>query len=169
MKTILAYFILFSAFSIEAHEHRHHGAHAHGAGKLGIAFEGANGKIDFKIPSESIFGFEHDAKTKKQKAAKKAGISVLEQKPGSLVIFDPALQCVITANKVEVVKEKRGSHSDTVAEYTVKCVKSPAGTAITFNFHSEFPRIKEIDVEIVADSFQKAGEVKTSGTRLELK
>ena len=168
MKNVLIGLLLFSCSAL-AHDHRHHNAHVHGAGKLGIAFEGANGKMDLKIPSESIFGFEHAAKTKKQKAVQKAGITTLEQKISSLVVFESSLACVITTDKVEVVKGKRSTHSDTVAAYAIKCAKSPIGTVITFNFQNEFPKIKDLDVEIVADNIQKAVEVKASGTRLELK
>ena len=168
MKTVILSILLLSS-GLQAHEHRHHGSHQHGAGKIGIAFEGANGKMDLKIPSESIFGFEHQAKSTKHKAAQKAGLKSLEEKIGALVVFDPALQCVISTDKVEVVKEKRSSHSDTVGIYTIKCSKSPLGSTITFNFQKEFPRIKDLDVEVVADSLQKSIEVKESGARLELK
>ncbi len=168
MKFFIIGLVLYS-FTVGAHGRRHHDVHVHGAGKLGIAFEGANGKIDLKIPSESILGFEHEAKTKRQKAAKAAAISALEQKADFLVVFDPALQCIITPDKVEVIRGERSTHSDTVATYSVKCAKSPVGSVITFNIHNEFPKIKSLGVEVVADNIQKAAEVKASGTRLELK
>ena len=45
------------------HEHREHGAHVHGSAKLSIAFDKNKGKIEFKTPGESLFGFEYKAKT----------------------------------------------------------------------------------------------------------
>ena len=169
MKINLLSGILFLVQSLNASEHRHQGSHEHGAGKIGIAFEGANGKMDFRIPSESIFGFEHEAKSAKHRAAQKSGLTKLEKNISQMVAFEPSLQCVISTDKIEIVKEKSGSHSDTAAAYSIKCAKSPAGSAITFSFQKEFPKIKDLDVEVVVDSLQKSIEVKESGVRLELK
>lgn len=153
----------------QAFDRRHENAHEHGSGNLGIAFEGAVGKMDFKIPSESIFGFEHEAKTEKQKSAQKAGLKALSEKIESLIVFDPALKCKVSIDKVEVVREKKSSHSETVAAYGVKCDKSPLGTSIIFNFQKEYPKIKDLDVEVVVDNLQKSMEVKNLGAKLELK
>ncbi len=57
MKTFILVLSLFFGLTLHAKKtHRQHSVHKHGAGTLGIAFDGKNGKLEFKIPSDSIFG-----------------------------------------------------------------------------------------------------------------
>ena len=157
------------SLSVLAHEHREHGAHQHGAGKMGIAFDGKAGKIDFKIASESIFGFEHEAKSAADKKRKTEGLKLLETKMSEMVSFEKSLNCVITTEKIEVLQEKKSSHSDTAASYNVTCEKSPAGSELVFNFQSVFPKIRDLDVDVVVDNLQKSIEAKANGTKIQLK
>lgn len=169
-----------------SHSHREHGAHQHGAGEMGIAFEGANGKIEFKSSSESIFGFEHEARTDGDKKRQQEGLSKLENKIGEIVVFDPSLNCRISKEKVEVVREseaaaasqdakpakkahRHAEHSETVGMFAVVCDKSPVGTDITFNFQKHFSRLKDVDVQVIADAVQKAAEAKKNGVKISLK
>lgn len=169
-----------------SHSHREHGAHQHGAGQLGIAFEGANGKIEFKSPSESIFGFEHEARSEGDKKRQQEGLAKLENKISEIVVFDSSLNCRISKEKIEVVREsaaaaasqdakpakkahKHAEHSETVAMFAVACDKSPVGTEITFNFQKHFPRLKDVDVQVIADAVQKAAEAKKNGVKIQLK
>lgn len=157
------------------HKHREHGAHEHGAGKLGIAFEGVNGKLDFKIPSESIMGFEYAPKTEKDKKTKAESLALLENKISAMVVFESSLNCKISKEKIDVVKdeeeakETKAEHSDTIALFNVVCEKSPAGSKISFNFQNFFSGIKDMDVQIIVDNVQKSVEAKKSGTIVELK
>lgn len=177
---ILTALLSFNAFAGEKHSHREHGAHEHGAGTLGIAFDGLKGKIDFKIPSESIFGFEHEAKTEKDKKVMNDGLAKLESKISEMLVFDASLKCVISKDKIEVLAEKNddkkakhkhshSNHSDTVASYNVVCEKSPLGTELTFNFQQQFPKIKDLDVQVVVGDLQKSVEAKKNNTKLLLK
>jgi hypothetical protein len=149
------------------HSHREHGAHVHGAGNLGIAFDGLKGKVDLKITGESIFGFERVAKNDKDKKTVADALAKLESKISEMLVFDIASKCAITKDKIEVVQN--GKHSDVVASYNVLCEKSPAGTELTFNFQTQFPRIKDLDVDVIVDNLQKSVEVKKSDTKLVLK
>lgn len=168
MKSVfLALFGTFTIFA-SAYEHREHGAHSHGAGTLGIAFDGLKGKIDFKIPSDSIFGFEYVAKSDKDKKKRDEGLSKLETKISEMIVFESALNCRITKDKIEVVAESP-KHSDTVASYNVNCDKSPIGTELNFNFQKQFPKIKDLDVQVIADNVQKSVEANKNNTKLLLK
>lgn len=155
--------------------HREHGAHQHGAGTLGIAFEDAKGRLEFKIPSESIFGFEYAAKSEKDKKAKETQLAKLENNIAEMVSFDASLKCQIIKDKIEVVKDEKESaeahaeHSDTTATFNVSCEKSPVGTKIVFNFQKHFPKIHDLDVQIIAGNVQKSVEAKKNGTSVELK
>lgn len=161
MKKIVLTGLLSFGLSLWATEkkiHREHATHEHGAGHLGIAFEGKIGKIEFKIPSESIFGFEHEAKNKKDKALKIQGLATLENKIADMVVFEPQLKCLISKEKIEV--KQNGKHSETLANYNVVCAQSPLETAIEFNFQKYFQGIKDIDVQVIVDNLQKSTELK---------
>lgn len=162
--------VSLSSFAKKAEHgsHREHGAHAHGAGNLGIAFEGPNGRIDLKIPSESIVGFEYIAKSEKDKSRRDSAISILEKSIAEMVVFDGSLNCKITKEKIEIKAESQ-KHSDLLADFTVACAKSPVGSEVIFNFQSHFPRIKDLDVEVIVDSIQKSVKAKRNNTRLLLK
>ena len=152
----------------EQKSHREHGAHAHGAGSLGIAFEGPNGRIDFKMPSESIVGFEYVAKSAKDKSKRDTAILTLEKNISEMVVFDATLNCKFNKEKIEIIAESE-KHSSLVAGFNVMCLRSPVGTEIIFNFQKQFPKIKDLDVEVVADSVQKSVEATKDNTRLFLK
>lgn len=172
--TLSALFAL-SSFAKEKTKHREHGAHQHGAGTLGIAFDGLKAKLDFKIPSDSVVGFEYTPKTEKDKSTKKTQLDKLENRISEMVVFDSSLNCKITTDKIEVIKDEEESkethseHSDTFAKFDISCEKSPAGTKIIFNFQKVFPKIKDLDVQIIVGDIQKSVEAKKDGTTVELK
>lgn len=170
----IVYFILLTsslAFSStkKTTEHRHHGAHAHGEGSLGLAFDGATGKIDFKIPSESILGFEHKVKTSKDKKKQFDSLDKFDSNVAKMIVFDAALKCQFLKEKLEVVFDSKSSkHSDVVAVYNVNCQASPIETTVTFNFKKYFSKIKNIDAQVIVDSLQKSIEISKDGTKLML-
>jgi len=177
MKNILfavTFCLTLTAFA-KKEEHRHHGAHHHGAGTLGIAFDGLNAKIEFKTPSDSVIGFEYTPKSEKDKATKKMQLDKLESKIAEMIVFDPSAKCQISKEKVEVVKDEAESkethseHSDTIANFNVTCEKSIVGTKIVFNFQKFFPKLSDLDVQVIVGDIQKAVEAKKDGTTVEIK
>lgn len=161
---------LFSLCSqaAEKPEQHTHGTHAHGAAELSIAFDGTLGKIEFKTPSDGIVGFEHAAKSAADKKAKDEAFKRIETNISEIISFDKSLKCQITKDKIEMIATSE-THSDTTAAFTVKCGKSPLSTKIIFNFQKYFPRLQDIDAQIIVDNLQKSSEIKTNGTRVELK
>ena len=147
--------------------HREHQAHQHGAGKLGLAFEGTKGVIDFEIPAESIMGFEHEAKSKADQKKKADSIELLKTKMNEMVQFDSTLNCVMQAQDVQVVSQEK-NHSEVKAQYAVQCEKSLLGSVINFNLQKHFKRIKKVDVQIIVDSLQKSIEVKNKPAQIKL-
>lgn len=166
------------------HEHREHGAHQHGVGTVGVAFEALKGKIEFKIPAESIVGFEHEAKKDADKKKQTDALAKFESKINEMLVFDASLKCVFTKEKVEVVREeehkdekhdhkhkghKHAAHSDFVAHYNVTCEKSPAGTDLTVKIHSQFKKIKKIELQLIVDNLQKAQTITKDNVVVSLK
>lgn len=85
-------------------------AHQHGVGQLDIAFEGHHVEIELTLPGVDAVGFEHAAKTKKDRQAVRKAVKTL--KDGARIIsFPAAAQCRF--EKVEVkstMLEDHGIH-----------------------------------------------------------
>jgi hypothetical protein len=150
-------FVLFALSMAAQHKHSH-GAHVHGAAKLGLAMEGTKGEIDFEAPADSIFGFEHVAKTAADKAREKAGLEKLRTRIADMVRFPAAATCRITPKELHVDRE--GGHADVHGEFTVACAKVPDANAISFRFRQHFPALQEVDVQMTTDSGQRGMKVK---------
>ncbi len=160
--------VSLSAHAAEKHEHREHGAHTHGSAELSIAFDSAQGKIEFKSPSDGVIGFEHAIKSASDKRDKDNAFKKLEINISEIISFDKSLKCKILKDKIEIIAES-DSHSDTNASFTVNCERSPLGTKIIFYIQKFFPHIKDIDTQIIVDNIQKSAEIKANGTSIELK
>lgn len=156
--------LLLSALVFAAREQ---GAHVHGVGQVQMGFDGSKGKIHLEVPAEVIFGFEHEAKSKKDKQKKESALKVLDEKISEMIVFDPTLSCEIKKEIFEV--NQKNGHADISAEYSVSCAKSVAGSSLVFNFQKVFSRFKKAQVEVLADGVQKSLQVTKNGERLELK
>ncbi|WP_373999151.1 DUF2796 domain-containing protein [Bdellovibrio bacteriovorus] len=159
MKVLLLSAMVFAA--------REQGAHVHGSGKASLAFDGKNGKIELHVPAESIIGFEHQAKSKADKQKKDKALAKLEEKIGEMIVLDPALKCEIKKDIFEV--NQHDSHAEVEAEFNVTCEAPAAGSTITFNFSKQFPRLKKVQVDVLADGVQKSTQVLKNGDSVELK
>ena len=148
--------------------HREHKAHDHGAGQIGIAFDGTDGKIDFDIPAESIIGFEYEPTKLADKKKLSDGLQMLRSKINDLIIFEGKSKCEITVQSVELERSE-SKHSDIAGQYSVKCLESPLGSTIKFKLHSQFKRIKKLQVQVVVDSLQKSASISKDGEKIELK
>lgn len=160
----LVFFVSLTSFAKE--KHQEHAAHVHGGGKLAIAFDKSVGKIEFKSSAESILGFEHKAKTAKDKKNVAEKTTSFEKEISKMIQFDPTLNCQFKKEMIGQVpegndKDEKGSgeHSDWVANYTVTCVQAPIGTKITIDF-TQFKALKDLDVTILIDALQKSAEFK---------
>lgn len=145
-----------------------HGAHVHGVAQLAVAFDGAKGTLELRAPSESIYGFEHEAKDEKQKAAIEGALSMLESHLEMMVQFPAGLNCKYTKEKLGVEREgPKSKHAETVAVFAVACDKSPAGAQVNIGIHEHFPNIKTLKATFVLDSMQKSMDV-TGTTTVQL-
>jgi len=166
---ILTFAALLLTFDIHAkEEHREHGAHQHGSAELSVAFDGPTGHVEFKSPSDSIVGFEHSAKTPADLKTKELAFKKFEGNIAEMVSFEKSLDCKFKTEKLEMTADS-ARHSDTIANFSVKCLKSPAGTKLSFHFQKYFSKLKDIDAQILIDAVQKSAEIKANNTVIELK
>jgi len=59
MLAVAPVLVASAAFAASEGEHREHGAHEHGHGKLDIVVEGEELVVEFRIPAVNVVGFEH--------------------------------------------------------------------------------------------------------------
>src|SRR5262245_25375966 len=81
--------------------HRELGPHEHGRGTLNIAVEGNKISMELEVPGVDIVGFEHEAKTREDKATLEKAKQKLSA-PLSLFKLPASAGCRVTEAKVEV-------------------------------------------------------------------
>lgn len=153
-------------FSMMALAHTEHGAHVHGSAKMSIAFDGKKGKIELHSPSQEIYGFEYEAKSKADKFKKEQGLKKLEDHIAEMVVLPAAAKCTIKKDIFEVNQDAK--HADVEAEFSVEC-ETPVAGSITFNIQKTFPKLKKVQVDLLIGEIQKSVEVTKNGDSLELK
>ncbi|MBL7670269.1 MAG: DUF2796 domain-containing protein [Bdellovibrionaceae bacterium] len=179
--TILLVLMSTSVYADKKKEHRHHEAHVHGGATLNIAFDQLKGQVEFKAASEGVLGFEHEARTEKDKIKLNETIAKFETAIGSMIKFDDSLRCTFTKEKIEMIAEKedhnkkekdhdehKGEHSDFIATFAVNCKKELKGTKVTFDF-SQFKDLKDLDVTLLVGDLQKSVEIERKPVIVELK
>lgn len=168
LRALLSLVVLSLCLPWTSSGHSPQKAHVHGLGKVQIAFDGKKGKIQLELPGESLFGFEHEAVTKSDKRKKDQALKTLEEKISEMIVLEESLKCEIKKDIFEVNQAK--NHSDVEAEFNVTCEKNLVdSTRLVFYFQKHFPRLKKIQIDVLADSIQKSLEVSKDGDVLELK
>lgn len=179
---VLSLGISLSTFA-ESKKHQHHKAHVHGQAEVMIAFDKELGKLELTSPSDSIFGFEHEAKSEKDKKTVESQTKMIEENIQKIFVLAPELNCQWTKDRIiqkledddhekEDKKHKdhdhHGEHSEVEIVYAVKCTKSPIGTTLTVDL-SLLPKIKKASVTVLADQIQLSTNYKGQPTKIELK
>ena len=169
--------------------HRQLGAHAHGQGKLNIAFEGRRIEMELEAPAADIVGFEHAARTPEQRTAIAKARAVLA-KPLALFVLPAAAGCKVAEAKVRLIAgghahshghghghshgkpgakaDDASAHSEFHAEYALTCAKPDLVQAIDFEYFKTFAGANELDVAIVAKKGQSKYKVTRDKPKLEL-
>ena len=180
-----SYFINLGLQKSKAHEHREHGAHVHGGATLAVAFDGFNGKIEFKAAADGVLGFETEPQSEAQKKVYHDVVEKFERDIGKMIVFDRRLGCMISKDKIERVadipepaaaptKGKKAKaaptaqHSDFIANFNVICGLAIDGSVIKFDF-SGFSHLKDIDVTVLSGNIQKSAELKGKPLSLEIR
>jgi hypothetical protein len=144
----------------------------HGVATLNIAFEGRTGLIELLAPAEDIYGFERDPRTPAERERRARALETLRTQIPSMVRFDPAIGCSITAIEVHAGNDSHAhanltgghfhsqrdssgrTHVEVHAEYAVRCRELPAGHDIRFGFSKAFPSLRTVLLQLLADDAQ---------------
>ncbi len=109
MRILSFLFIILFTSNVLAGEKRQLDSHEHGHGTLNIAVEDNKITMELEVPGADIVGFEHEAKTKKDKATLKKAISDLK-KPLGLFVLPSSAVCKVKEAKVKLDGEEHDHH-----------------------------------------------------------
>jgi hypothetical protein len=150
--------------------------------RLNIAVESNTAVIEFRAPGESLYRFEHEARTDTEKKKQQAAVELLKGKIHELLILDKALGCKFTPKRVAVVAEgadrgkkaeeqkaspgkqaeqkKSSEHREVVAEFSLTCEKPLSGSTVRFGFTKAFPSLQELKVQALSGDKQSGATVR---------
>ena len=174
--------------SFAADEHRELGVHEHGRGTLNIAVEGNKVTMELEVPGVDLVGFEHAAKTRRDKSAvEKAKTQLMA--PLGLFALPASAACRVTEAKVEIGEHdhdtkrepkaaagaeaekgaaKSEGHSEFHAQYALECAAPGNMTAIEFGYFRTFAGAQKLDVNVITPKGQSKFEVTRSNPNLSL-
>ena len=130
--------------AIAEDKHRQLGAHEHGHGSFNIAIEGKRVSMELEAPGADIVGFEHKARTRKQKAAVSTAKKKLK-KLANVVTLPAAAGCKLKKASIELHIEgddhddhKHGKKKKAKHKHGHKHGKKKAEKEAKEESHSEF-------------------------------
>lgn len=168
-------------------QQRQLGAHEHGRGALNMAIEGARVSLELEAPGADIVGFEHVAKTARQKAAVAQAKKQLLA-PQALFKFPGAAGCEVADARVDLEgggeheheeakagsaaakgpEAQAGNHSNFHAQYAFNC-KDPASiTVVEFGYFQAFAGAQKLEVNVITAKGQTTFEVTRAKPRIVL-
>ncbi|HYW30106.1 MAG TPA: DUF2796 domain-containing protein [Gemmatimonas sp.] len=130
--------------------------HVHGEAMLDIGIEGRTGTLEFRVPGEDLYGFEHMPRTSPERDRRDAALALLRSRGMSLARFHPALRCKVTP---EAITSSTGKHIEVRARYRVACQHPIAGRDVGFGITAMFPSVVRVRVQLVSDTAQAATTV----------
>lgn len=165
-------------------QHRHHKPHEHGRGTLQMVIEGQRVSLELEVPAADIVGFEHAAKSARQRAQVDQAKKRLLQ-PQALFTFPDAAGCALDNASVNFEAQQdheqaTGSasgrtpeaaedrHSNVEAQYAFTCTSPDRITSLEFGYFRAFPGAHKLAVSAVTPKGQKAFEVSRAKPRLNL-
>ena len=168
--TLLACAALCGSALAQGHKqgggHAH--AHAHGVGQLQIAIDGPLVRGELHIPMESLLGHEYLPRSQAQKNAM-AQLRQSLANPAYVMLPVAAAQCQATESlATSPMFEGRdgGGHSSLLYAFAFRCEQPQHLRKIDFPLFAKHPRLKEIEVELVAPAVQRALRIKAAQPQL---
>jgi Protein of unknown function (DUF2796) len=149
------------------------GAHQHGASKLNVAVEDQTIAMELSAPADDIVGFEARPRTEKQKAAIEQATATLRD-PLKLFTLPPAAGCTVASASVELVfgegpRPEASDHAEFEGRYSLSCTNVAAVLDIEFPYFKLFPKVDEVEVQVISPKGQKSFEIKRARPRLSLR
>jgi len=159
-----------------------HEAHVHGVGKLDMAIDGDQVTLHLDTPLMNLLGFEHAAKSPKDRSAvQKMALKLRDA--GRIFVTTPAAECRPTSIKLASkalhpillgkpstpaarTKPTRSEHADLNADYVLQCAHPDLLKTIDVALFTQFKGFQKIDVQMVTPKKQLAAMLRPSNSRL---
>ncbi|HEU0157987.1 MAG TPA: DUF2796 domain-containing protein [Hyphomicrobiaceae bacterium] len=169
-------------------QQRQLGAHEHGRGTLNLAIEGTRVSLELEVPAADIIGFEHVAKTPRQKAAVAQAKKQLLA-PQALFKFPGAAGCVVADASVDLEADgeheheqakaggdgaktadagQEANHSNFHAQYSFTCKTTASITVVEFGYFQAFAGAQKLEVNVITAKGQSSFEVTRTKPRIDL-
>ena len=159
-------------------QHRQHGSHEHGLAQLNIAIEDSQIYLELASPAANIIGFEHKPHNDTQRQTLKKALKILNQ-PKLLFTPSPPANCKLSkfevdADTLQETHEKKDSHNHTghadfSAHYVFHCNKIDKLDTLQLPLLQQFPGIKQLQVQLLTESGQRAMTITANKATINLK
>lgn len=173
----------------DEHESHSHGAHEHGHGQLNLVLDGNQLMLELQAPAADLVGFEHLAKSDKEKAQYAKALALLQQ-PDTLFRFDPAAGCKLSGQDLQTAKEEHdhdhdhdhdkaagkehehhhdhdeAGHADMGAMYTYTCAAPDKLSGLEATLFTVYPSLEKLSVQGILPTGQTAAELTPSANKL---
>jgi len=166
--TLLACAALCGSALAQGHKHGGGHGHAHGVGQLQIAIDGPVVRGELQIPMESLLGHEYLPRSQAQKNAM-AQLRQSLTNPAYVMLPVAAAQCQVTnslATSPMFEGRDSGGHSSLLFAFAFRCEQPQQLRKIDFPLFAKHPRLKEIQVELVASAVQRSLRIKAAQPQL---
>ena len=163
-----------------------HEAHVHGVGQLDVAIDGNTLSLHLDSPLANLIGFEHAAKSAKDKQAVQA-MSADLRAAGKLFVTSPAAACSLTSVSLNaagiepsLLGEKNASgttgashasadgHADLDGDFTFRCQHPEQLREIDVKLFKRFTGFQRIAVQVVTPKRQSAATLTPDNSKLNL-
>lgn len=172
-----------------ADEHRHHGAHEHGVGKLDFAQEGTVLHIELDGPAMNIVGFEHAPSSEEDHKTLERALARLKD-GAALFALPEAANCHLVGADAHTPLVDHGegnahhegehhdedehhdeheheeTHSDITATWRFDCAHPEALDRVNVRGFEAFPRTERLQVQFITGNHQGAAELSASQPEL---
>lgn len=168
---------------------KRYGSHQHGVAAVNVVAEGKSVTVQLKTPADSIYGFEHEAKTKTDVERRDTAIAKLKSSAPGMFILDASLNCTLSSadvdpfvtdehaehEKAEHTKvsekhhqkekhnhnKKKGTHAEVHATFKFECEKAVSGTSMSFAAQKQFKALRTLKVQVLSGDKQSGLTVKS--------
>lgn len=152
-----------------------HAAHQHGVAAVNIVGEGTTLTVQLEAPSESIYGFEHEAKKAADVRKRDSAIEKLKTSAEKMFVLEPGLGCKMSGSDIKPFvteakenekpqskkdEHKEGTHSEVHATFKFECTKPVAGSKLAFAAKKYFKSLSTLKVQVLSGEKQDGTTIK---------
>lgn len=132
------------------------GPHEHGLAHLNLAIDGQRVQATFKIPMESLLGYERAPKSPQEQAQAKALLDKLQQ-GRHLMQLDDQAQCqgpATTVNAPVLAGKAASDHGDIEVEWQLQCAQPAMLRKAEITLFELAPRLRRVQAQVVGPQGQ---------------